>query len=168
MASLGRAGAAQEPLRAGIVGHPRPGQPSPTLSMPYQTASGAGPADQPFRLAAELGRTVVVVFGPVDPAWWARLVAVCDSAWPQAVLVGVVKAGWSATGSLAGQLGSARLKLLADSVGGVGRRFGVTRGSALGLVIGDDGRVVRAVADFSPADPARVRALSGPVKGVPR
>ena len=55
---------AQEPVKAHVMGDPMPGREAPAFSLPYLTAEGPGPADQPFKLRAELGRVVVLAFVP--------------------------------------------------------------------------------------------------------
>lgn len=56
-----------DPLpRLSLVETPRVGKTAPELMAPYATAGGPGPADQPFRLGAELGRVVVLLFGASD------------------------------------------------------------------------------------------------------
>ena len=57
-----RPSAAQEPVKAYLVGDPEPGRKAPVFKLPYFTAEGPGPADQPFTLEAELGRVVVLAF----------------------------------------------------------------------------------------------------------
>lgn len=42
------------------------GKSAPAIIAPYATADGLGPADQPFDLAKELGRVVVLAFYPGD------------------------------------------------------------------------------------------------------
>src|SRR5262245_25168902 len=49
-------------LKAALVGDPKVGEDAPDFALSYLTAQGPGPADQPFRLRAELGRTVVLLF----------------------------------------------------------------------------------------------------------
>lgn len=133
---------AQDRLRVGVVGNPAVGSPAPELVLPYYTVGGAGPADQPFRLSAELGRVVVLVFGPAaDSAGWAAIGAQADSMGASAVLAGVVKAAPRVAEQAAGRLGTNRVKLLADSLGRGHRRFGVRPGGWEAFVIDDTGRV---------------------------
>ena len=135
-------GVAQDRLRVGVVGNPAVGSPVPELALPYFTAGGAGPVDQPFRLSAELGRVVVVVFGPAaDSAGWAAIGAQADSAWTSAVTAGVVKAAPMVAELAASRSGAVRLKVLADSSGRGHRRFGVRAGAWEAFVIDDAGRL---------------------------
>ena len=141
---------AAQDLKAGLMGSPAPGREAPGIVLPYFTAAGPGPANQPFRLSAELGRVVVLVFDArednASAAKWAEVTARLDSlAGSTVALVGVVHAGAGPTQVLAtGQAG--QLKFLADSLGLVHRRYGVGRGARhwLLVVVADDGRVVSA------------------------
>src|SRR4051812_19514237 len=84
VAGLGTAVPAQAQLKAGLVEDPKVGQDAPDFTLAYLTAEGPGPAGQPFHLRAELGHTVVLVFGTSpEPAAmqkeWETLVAARDS-----------------------------------------------------------------------------------------
>jgi peroxiredoxin len=157
------------------VGDPRVGQDAPDFSLPYITAVGPGPADQPFRLRSELGRRVVLVFsgppeGEVTRRLWEFLAAGDDSLFaPATVVVGVFRAPPAPVQALATAIAS-RFKLLPDSAGQAFRRFGVGRGpspagSATVFVVGDDGRVVHRSRAFRPDDPGEVERLRAAVRG---
>lgn len=137
---------AQEPVKAHVMGDPLPGRDAPAFSLPYLTADGPGPADQPFKLKAELGRVVVLAFVPglTDSAAVALVQAFtsrADSLFAgDVVVVAVASTGSGRLESPARTLG-VRLKVVPDSLEGVRRMYGVTRGSIAAYVIDPLGRV---------------------------
>jgi hypothetical protein len=139
----------QAQVRVGVVGNPAVGKAAPELVFPYFSAAGAGPADQPFRLGAELGRAVVVIFGPAtDSTRWRVVGALADSSWTKAVVAGVVRGTPTVVGALAVAVGSERIKFLADSTGRGHRHFGASANRWSVYVVDDAGRVAfRAAAD---------------------
>ncbi|MFN0180646.1 MAG: hypothetical protein ACKVZ0_17740 [Gemmatimonadales bacterium] len=154
---------AEAQVRAGVVGAPAVGKAAPALVLPYFTGAGAGPHDQPFRLGAELGRSVVLVFGPAtDSTRWRLVGALADSSWTKAVVAGAVRGTPAAVGALAGVVGSERLKLLADSTGRGHRRFGVRAHQWTVFVVDDAGRVAfRAATD--PTAPPTALDIAGAI-----
>lgn len=158
-------GQAQEPVRAGMVGRAKIGKPAPEVVLRYFTAAGPGPADQPFRLSAELGRVLVLVFGPSDQSdWWRSVAGVADSAWAGATLVGVTRQGPDLVAGLAQAMPNDRIKLLADSTGHAWRAFGVTRRDRRAFVVADDGRIVAAVSGFDPTELPAVTAVGRAIR----
>jgi hypothetical protein len=139
--------AAQEPLRAGVLGSPTIGRAAPEVVLPYFTSLGPGPTDQPFRLGAELGRVVILVFGgKADSAAaddWASIKARTDSlVGRNVVAAGLLRAGPDRTLEIA--TGLPDFKLLADKEGRAHRTYGIsesTRSWSI-FVVGDDGRLV--------------------------
>ncbi len=131
-------------IRATLGGEFRVGRPAPALQLPYLTAQGRGPVDQPFDLARELGRVVVLAVAPTragEGAGWAALAAARDSLFgADVVLVGLSP---SRTDSLLA--GAARipagLKLLSDPEGSVARRYALDHATGVVLVVGRDGQV---------------------------
>jgi len=133
--------------------------------------------DQPFRLRAELGRVVVLVFAESanDPAvrrLWELLAARDDSLFlPATVVVGIFRGagGYVPVQALAASLGS-RFKFLPDSLGRAFRRFGVV-GPAAGavslFVITGDGRVAYRSRDFRVDAPAELERMAAAVRGRP-
>jgi peroxiredoxin len=151
----------QTPVRAGMVGQAKVGKTAPELVLGYFTAAGPGPADQPFRLSAELGRVLVLVFGPASQAdWWRAVALVADSAWPGATLVGIARDGPAAVAELARAMPNERLKLLADSGGQAWRSFGVARKERRAFVVADDGRIVASLPTFDPGRPPAVAEVT--------
>ena len=137
---------AQEPVKAHVMGDPMPGREAPAFSLPYLTAEGAGPADQPFKLRAELGRVVVLAFVPslTDSAAVALVrgfSSQADSLFAGDVVVAAVAStGRGRLESPAQSLGI-RLKVLPDSSEAVRRLYGVSRGSIAAYVIDPLGRI---------------------------
>lgn len=157
----------QEPLRAGLMGKPRVGAPAPDFVLPYFTAGGPGPADQPFRRSAELGRVLVIVFGPVgDAGWWQGVAAAADTAWSGAFPVGVVRGLPAEVARIATGLPTDRLKLLADRDGEAGRKYGIGRTDRAAFVVADDGTVVLGRGRFDPATGGSVAAISGALRSL--
>ena len=166
------AAVAQEPLKAGVVGNPRIGQTAPDVTLPYFTATGPGPADQPFRLSSELGHVVVLVFpGAPNEATrpdWDALVASTDSVLGAGtVVVGILRSGAPATQTHASALAGS-FKFLSDSGGRAYRRYGVDLGKRVTpwtvFVVGDDGRIVHRSSSFRPTDAAELRRVGDAIK----
>jgi len=148
VATLGTATlAGQEPLRAGVLGSPTVGRSAPEIVLPYFTAQGPGPADQPFRLGAELGRVVILVFGgKADSAAagdWAAVKARTDSLVGRNVIAaGLIRGSPERTLEIAAGLPD--FKLLADQDGRAHRNYGIAEStrSWSAFVVSDDGRLV--------------------------
>ena len=158
-------GQTQEPVRAGMVGRAKVGKPAPEVVLNYFTANGPGPADQPFRLTAELGRVLVIVFGPAGELdWWRSVSAGADTAWSGAYLVGVVRDDPDVVGRVASLLSNVRTKLLADPGGQGWRRYGVSRNQRALFVVGDDGRIVLAKGQFDPSAATEVALVTKAVR----
>jgi len=146
---LASASQAQERLKVALVDEPRVGQDAPDFSMPYLTALGPGPADQPFRLRAELGRRVLLVVTG-DPeredaaSFWEGFRTMGGTVLPDdLVVIGLVKADVRRTQELAGRVGEG-VKFLPDSAGRVQRQYGAS-GKVEGVrlfLVSDLGRVL--------------------------
>lgn len=134
--------ASAQALKAGLLGDPSVGRPASEIRLPYVRDGVPGPADQPFRLSAELGRVVVLAFGGTpDRAGWADLAARVDSFGSARVeLVAVARARSGAVAAVAGRPG---LKILADSLGLIHRLYGVRDKDGWAIfVVADDGRLI--------------------------
>ena len=137
---------AQQPVKAHLMGDPLPGRDAPAFSLPYATAEGQGPGDQPFKLRAELGRVVVLAFVPglTDSASVTLVrtfTTLADSLFAgDVVLASVAPVEGAQLESAARSLGI-RHKLLPDTSGAVRRLYGVNRGSIAVYVISPLGKV---------------------------
>jgi peroxiredoxin len=167
--ALARPAGAQ--LRAGLVDDPKPGEDAPDFALSYLTADGPGPSDQPFRLRAELGRWVVLVFAAGrDRAAirkeWEALAAGRDSLFGTGVsVVGLVRWKAEPTQTLAhGLTGS--IKFLPDSVGRGYRTFGVShnRDRWAAYVVDPEGRVAYRSRTFLPSDAQELSALAAALR----
>ena len=162
--------AQDKPLRAVLMGEPRPGQDAPDFSAPYLTAAGPGPADQPFHLQSELGRRVALLFAgsvtqEAEARAWDALVTVRDSLFPPGtVVVGVTP---DAAGPLQTFVAARSLpfKFLPDPKGEIRRRYGVDRGTLQHAwtvyLVTDEGRVSYRSGGFRMEDPEEVGRLRG-------
>lgn len=148
------------------------GRRAPALVLPYATRDGLGPADQPFDLAKELGRVVVLVFYPGDftPTAVAEWQALNDRA--ASLLKGdVVVAGISAD-SLATHVRFAQaynlpFKFLSDRDLDIARLYDSRDGSRARrtvLVVGRDGKVRYLDQGFAALDPQSYVHLSAAVQ----
>jgi peroxiredoxin len=137
---------AQDPVRAHVMGDPLPGRDAPAFSLPYLTAEGSGPVDQPFKLRAELGRVVVLAFIPglSDSAAVALVQAFttrADSLFGADVTVAAVSSAGGAKLEASAKALGIRMKVLPDTSESVRRMYGVTRGSIAVYVVNPLGRV---------------------------
>jgi len=159
-------------LRLAVEEAPRVGRPAPPLRLPYATRDGLGPANQPFDLAKELGRVVVLAFYPGNftPGCTAEWRAFRDRA--ETLFGGdVVVAGVSADSlashvRFAGEL-ELPFKLLSDPDRGVARRWGASDGRStrrVVVVIGRNGTVRYVDPAFAALDPASYAALDAAVE----
>lgn len=158
-------------LRLAVEEAPRVGRAAPPLRLPYATREGPGPADQPFDLAKELGRIVVIAFYPGDftPGCTAEWRAFRDRA-TALFDADVVVAGVSAD-SLASHTRFAReldlpFKLLTDPDRRVARRWGASDGRStrrVVVVVGRDGTVRYVDPAFAALDPASYAALDAAI-----
>lgn len=134
-------------LRIALAEDPRVGRPMPPVVLPYVIRTGPGPVEQPFDLAKELGRVVVLVFrgekDPVSPrARWKSLRSVADStAWQGVVLAAVSGLPMDSIQRQAAEL-NLDYKLLHDQNGQLARRLDLNPAASTVLVVARDGRLV--------------------------
>lgn len=148
-------------VRFRLADEVRIGRPAPAVVLPYATRDGIGPADQPFTLAKELGRVVVLAFYPGDftPGCTAEWRAFAERA-PTLFGEGVVLVGIS-NDSLATHVRFARelelpFKLLSDADLRVARTYGAADGARarrVVVVIGRDGATRFVDPAFAALDP---------------
>lgn len=78
-------------VRLSLGSEVRVGRPAPELVLPYATAAGPGPADQPFDLRRELGRVVVLVFhSRIDAPEASRIWSDIAGTVPEGIVVAAV------------------------------------------------------------------------------
>lgn len=148
-------------VRLRLADEVRIGKAAPAVVLPYATRNGLGPADQPFTLAKELGRVVVLAFYPGDftPGCTAEWRAFAERA-PTMFGEDVVLVGIS-NDSLATHVRFAReldlpFKLVSDPDLRVARSYGAADGARarrVVVVIGRDGRVRHVDPAFAALDP---------------
>ena len=136
--TLARPAAAQagdQPVRLRLLldDAPSVGRKAPAIVLPYATRSGVGPADQPFTLAREIGRVVVLVFYPgnftaASTAEWQALRERSATLAPEGVvLVGISTDSLVAHVRFASDL-DLPFKLLSDADRAIIQRYGVADG----------------------------------------
>lgn len=156
-------GAAQERagIRVRIVGAPRVGKEAPMVEAPYVTRAGPGPADQPFRLSAELGRGVVILIGAEDD-FLRELGARAGSGMPGIQVAVLVREEVARAAEHAAALDTP-FKLLADPQGEIHRSFGGRdaggRGGATAWVVNSLGAIEAKLEGMVAGDTARMARL---------
>ena len=148
-------------IRLVLEDAPRVGRAAPAIVLPYATARGVGPADQPFDLGKELGLVVVIAFYPGDftpgstAAWRAFRDRAATMFGPGVVVVGVSRDSLAAQQRFAQEL-ELPFKLLSDPDLAVARRYAAVDGSRakrVVVVVGRDGRVAFVDPAFAALDP---------------
>ncbi|MEO5798440.1 MAG: redoxin domain-containing protein [Gemmatimonadales bacterium] len=142
---------------------PRLGRPAPLVVLPYATAAGIGPVDQPFALGKELGNIVVLAFYPGDftpasTAQWRAFRERADSLFGTGVVVVGVASDSLATHQRFAQELELPFKLLGDADHTVARRYAAMNSKQprhMVVVVGRDGRVRYVDSTFAPLDPER-------------
>jgi peroxiredoxin Q/BCP len=167
------ASAQESPLKIKLAleDAPRVGRPAPPLTLPYATADGISPADQPFVLGKELGRIVVIAFYPGDftdgcIAEWRAFRDRADTIFGAGVVVVGVSGDALASHQRFAQELKLPFKLLSDSGLVVARRYAAVdglRAKRVVVVVGRDGRVRFVDAAFSAVDPESYAHLAAAV-----
>jgi peroxiredoxin Q/BCP len=148
-------------VRFRLADEVRIGRAAPTVVLPYATRDGLGPADQPFTLAKELGRVVVLAFYPGDftPGCTAEWRAFAERATTMfgdgVVLVGISNDSLATHQRFAREL-DLPFKLLSDPDLRVTRAYGAADGARarrVVVVIGRDGQVRHVDPAFAALDP---------------
>jgi peroxiredoxin len=170
---LGLVGRADAQIKLRVVEDPKVGRDAPDFTAAYLTAAGPGPADQPFHLHAELGRTVVLIFSGASDSTslrtqWQGIAAAKDSLFkPGFVVIGLLKKKAQPAAALASAL-HLSFKLLPDSLGRAFQLYGVTgrqsRERLAVFVVDPLGKLVYRSRDFSTSDAEEVRNLKEAVK----
>ncbi len=137
-------------VRFGVSSEVRVGKPAPELMLPYATADGRGPDDQPFHLRKELGRVVVMVFhqrlDSMAAATWREVAALATGT----VATGVTSASLDSAMAFAGRHGLSA-KFIADPDGRTAMLWGAGQPIKTAvLVVGRDGVIRYQDRDFRP------------------
>ncbi|MBP9897427.1 MAG: redoxin domain-containing protein [Gemmatimonadales bacterium] len=172
MPAAAQAGDQPVRLRLLLDDAPSVGRKAPAIVLPYATRSGVGPADQPFTLAREIGRVVVLVFYPgnftaASTAEWQALRERSATLAPE----GVVLVGIS-TDSLVSHVRFASdldlpFKLLSDADRAIIQRYGVADGPRARravVVVGADGTVRYLDPAFAVLDPESYVHLAAAIR----
>lgn len=172
MPAAAQAGDQPVRLRLLLDDAPSVGRKAPAIVLPYATRSGVGPADQPFTLAREIGRVVVLVFYPgnftaASTAEWQALRERSATLAPE----GVVLVGIS-TDSLVSHVRFASdldlpFKLLSDADRAIIQRYGVADGPRARravVVVGADGIVRYLDPAFAVLDPESYVHLAAAIR----
>lgn len=173
-AGAARAQVSPAPLRLRLTLDEMPvvGRPAPAITLPYVTSRGVAPAAQPFDLAKELGRVVVLVFYPGDftPACTAEWRALRERA-ATLLAEGVEVVGVSSDSLGSHERFAAELdlpfKLLSDGDGTIIQRYGMTNGPRSRravVVIGRNGLVRYIDAAFAALDSESYVQLAAAVR----
>lgn len=156
-----------------LVGGPQPGRTAPDFTLPWANKDGVGPADNPYQLWRDRGKTVVIAFYPRDftsgcTAQMKTFTEQYDSLFgPEVVVVGVNADSLETHTRFAASLGLP-FRLLSDPGLKVARKYGsydsVGRPKRTVFVVGPDGRVRYRNLRFNPLDPKDYADLGAAVR----
>ena len=170
--------AAQDSSRVGpptavLVSGPQVGQRAPAFRLPWAAKEGVGPADQPYDLALDLGRTVVIAFYPRDftsgcTAEMRTFAEQYDSLFGADVsVVGISTDSLESHVRFASSL-NLPFRLLSDRDQAVAGRYGSKGDGGFNrrtvFVVGPDGKVRYRNLQFNALDPKDYAALSDAVR----
>ena len=156
-----------------MVSGPDVGRRAPTFRLPWANREGVGPADQPYDLALDRGKTVVLAFYPRDftsgcTAEMKTFAAQYDSLFgPEVVVVGISTDSLEAHTRFASSLGLP-FRLLSDPRQEVARRYasndrsGYMRRTV--YVVGPDGKVQYRNTRFNALDPSQYAELGAAIR----
>lgn len=156
-----------------MVSGPGVGGRAPTFRLPWANQDGVGPADQPYDLSLDRGKTVVLAFYPRDftsggTAEMRTFAEQYDSLFgPEVVVVGISVDSLQTHSRFAARLGLP-FRLLSDPTQEVARRYASKDGSGYMrrtvYVVGPDGKVQYRNTRFNPLDPTHYAALGAAVR----
>jgi len=164
---------AKGPPTAVLVSGPQVGRTAPPIRLPWANKDGIGPADQPYDLALDRGKTVVVAFFPRDftkgcTAEMRTFAEQYDSLFgPEVTVVGI------STDSLQTHVRFAQsldlpFRLLSDQQQVAARRYGSHDRSGYlrrtVYVVGPDGKVAYRNLKFNALDPSHYAELGAAVR----
>jgi peroxiredoxin Q/BCP len=164
---------AKGPPTAVLVSGPQEGRTAPAIRLPWANKDGVGPADQPYDLSLDRGKTVVVAFFPRDftsgcTAEMRTFAEQYDSLFgPEVVVVGISTDSLATHTRFASSL-DLPFRLLSDPQQVVARRYG--SGDRSGYlrrtvyVVGPDGKVQYRNLKFNALDPSHYAELGAAVR----
>lgn len=161
------------PPTAVMVSGPDVGRRAPTFRLPWASKDGVGPADQPYDLALDRGKTVVLAFYPRDftsgcTAEMRTFGEQYDSLFgPDVVVVGISTDSLTTHTRFATSL-NLPFRLLSDPQQVVARRYAANDRSGylrrVVYVIGPDGKVHYRNMRFNALDPKHYDELGAAVR----
>lgn len=167
-----QAGPGSKPT-AVLVSGPEVGRTAPDFTLPWASKDGLGPADTPYELWRDRGKTVVLAFYPRDftssgTTQMREFRERYDSLFgPDVVLVAISSDSLETHGRFASSL-NLPFRLLSDPKQQVARKYGSYDSSGFPrrtvFVVGPDGRVKYRDLDFDAQNPKDYAALGGAVR----
>ena len=164
---------AKGPPTAALVSGPEVGRQAPAIRLPWANKDGIGPADQPYDLSLDRGRTVVVAFFPRDftsgcTAEMRTFAEQYDSLFgPEVVVVGISTDSLATHTRFAASL-DLPFRLLSDRQQSVARHYGSNDKSGYlrrtVYVVGPDGKVQYRNLRFNALDPSHYAELGDAVR----
>jgi thioredoxin-dependent peroxiredoxin len=161
------------PPTAVVVGGPEVGRQAPDFTLPWAGRDGVGPAESPYQLWRDRGKTVVVAFYPRDftsgcTAQMRTFTDQYDSLFgPEVVVVGISADSLNTHSRFAASLGLP-FRLLSDPTQTVARKYGSRDNSGFPrrtvFVVGPDGRVTYRNMKFNALDPNHYAELGSAVR----
>ena len=168
-----RAQSEKGPPTAVVLGGPEVGRKAPDFTLPWAGRDGVGPADSPYQLWRDRGKTVVIAFYPRDftsgcTAEMRTFTEQYESLFGGDVVVVGISADSLATHSrFAASLG-VPFRLLSDPDQAVARKYGSRDNSGFPkrtvFVVGPDGRVAYRNMKFNALDPNHYAELGSAVR----
>jgi peroxiredoxin Q/BCP len=156
-----------------MISGPDVGRRAPTFRLPWAGRDGVGPADQPYDLSLDRGKTVVLAFFPRDftsgcTAEMKTFAEQYDSLFgPEVVVVGISVDSLQTHSRFAASLGLP-FRLLSDPTQEVARRYASKDASGYMrrtvYVVGPDGRVQYRNTRFNALDPNHYAKLGAAVR----
>jgi peroxiredoxin Q/BCP len=156
-----------------VVGGPEVGRKAPDFTLPWAGRDGIGPAESPYQLWRDRGKTVVIAFYPRDftsgcTAEMRTFTDQYDSLFGgDVVVVGISADSLSTHRRFAASLGLP-FRLLSDPEQAVARKYGSRDNSGFPrrtvFVVGPDGRVTYRNMKFNALDPNHYAELGSAVR----
>jgi peroxiredoxin Q/BCP len=156
-----------------VSGGPQVGKLAPDFTLPWANKDGVGPADSPYQLWRDRGKTVVIAFYPRDftRGCTAEMQTFADQYeslfGPDVVVVGINTDSLTTHTRFAGRLGLP-FRLLTDPDQKIARKYGSYDDSGFPkrtvFVIGPDGKVAYRNMRFDALDPTHYAELGSAVR----